>query len=100
MYLEHYDLIDQLKTAQEKKDVIHDLLTIDGIHEEIRDELRGILSNIMIKEYMDEKYPSPVKEKKKRAPRVKKPITDAGEVQGGLDAPVVKRSAEPALVQV
>ena len=100
VYFEHFDVIEKLKSPQEKIDIIHDLLTIEGIHEDIRDELRGILSNILIKKHMDEKYPRPVKEKKPRATRKKKITDDVPLEQNGLDAPVVAPIVEPASLQV
>lgn len=93
-----YDILARLNelSSQDKVDAIHDLLAIGEIHDDIRKDLQIILSNHIIQEYLDTKYPviPVVKEKKKRAPRVKKPIVDAGGVQdgqvGGVDAPVEK----------
>ena len=94
-----YERIETFKTSQEKLDVLHELLAMDGLPEIIRDELRTFIGNILIEDHLKLKYPEPVKEKKPRAPRKKKLIIDVPLEQDGLDAPVVKSSAEPTADQ-
>ena len=76
-------------------DAIHDILTIRQLGDGIRKDLQNILSNHIVKEYMDERYPEPVEEKKpKRAPRKKKVASLGNEIPIITDAPV-DCSAEP-----
>lgn len=75
------DRIDNFETSQEKLDILYELLSIGGIPESIRDELRNIVGNILIQDHLESKYPIPVKEKKPRAPRKKKVIVDVPAVE-------------------
>ena len=91
LWYQTYDRIDNFETSQEKLDVLHELLAMDGVPEIVRDELRIFIGNILIHDHLESKYPVPVKEKKPRAPRKKKVI---------VDAPVVKSSVGSAEDQV
>ena len=93
LWYQTYDRIDTLETSQEKLDVLHELLAMDGVPEIVRDELRAFIGNILIHDHLESKYPMPVKPKKVRAPRKKKVIADAVAVQDDpvqcVDVPVV-----------
>ena len=84
------DRIDNFETPKEKLDVIRELLSLDEISEDIKAELRNLYSNIILHSHLQLNFPVPVKPKKVRAPRVKKPV---------VDAPAVKSSAEPTADQ-
>lgn len=53
-----YDLQNHIQklAVQTRIDCIHDILTMDNIPMEIRDELRGILANTLIEQLLDDKY--------------------------------------------
>ena len=76
-------------SSQDRLDALHDLLTVNELHEDIRKELQVLLSNHLITDYLDTKFPEPVKEKRKRTPRVKKPVADAPLEQNAQDKPVL-----------
>ena len=80
-----WDIVGRLNDLppQDKIDTLHDLLTIGELPDSIRKDLQVILSNHIITEYLNTKYPivPEVKEKRKRAPRVKKPVADVPVVE-------------------
>ena len=92
-----YDLQNHIEklAVQTRIDCIHDILTMDNIPIEIRDELKGILANTLIEQLLDDKYQI-VKEivKKPRVQRKKKNVTSDVDV-APLD-PAVDNSVETA----
>ncbi len=72
-----YDLQNHIQklAVQTRIDCVHDILTMDNIPIEIRDELKGILANTLIEQLLDDKYQI-VKETEKK-PRKKKSIENA-----------------------
>lgn len=89
LWYQTYDRIDNFKTSQEKLDILHELLAMDGVPEIVRDELRNFVGNILIQDHLELKYPVPGKEKKPRAPRKKKLIADVPLEQNAQDKPVL-----------
>ena len=83
-----YDLQNHIQklAVQTRIDCIHDILTMDNIPMEIRDELRGILANTLIEQLLEDKYQI-VKEtvKKPKQPRKKKTIENAPVVPLAVD---------------
>lgn len=85
-----YDLQNHIQklAVQTRIDCIHDILTMDNIPIEIRDELRGILANTLIEQLLDDKYQI-VKEtvKKPKQPRKKAGAKHPSEAQSNENAP-------------
>ena len=88
-----YDLQNHIEklAVQTRIDCIHDILTMDNIPIEIRDELKGILANTLIEQLLDDKYQIV---KKPRVQRKKKNVTSDVDV-APLD-PAVDNSVETA----
>ena len=84
LWYQTYDRIDTFETSQEKLDCLHELLAMDGVPEVVRDELRTFIGNILIHDHLESKYPIPIKPKKPRAPRKKKPTVDPVVVESSV----------------